>query len=296
MADYPKRDKFFSHRFVRILHKSCASLDMGHAATLLCVFIAHTEDAARYSGPVRFWNSQLDETMGFRSRKQLNDARQKAVDAGWLVYEREHDRSVGRYFVTIPERFADLSDAPMESASVPNSEQETEQETESVPNSEHKAGRKTEQERHTSGSANDTLLGAPSIPIPSPSPIPKDTHSLTSEESTFHVNAGTVRPPQPLRLPQHADTQRNRDQLEAWQTVRQATHGQRTNAVAWDAEATLHASWTEATWFDSLQFSTSKASKGLLDPASDFQKKRSGGGSHRNPEPTYPKLRPIDEC
>ncbi len=44
--DYPKssRGKFFAHKFVRLMMKSCAAQDMGQNAVLLCVFIAHTED------------------------------------------------------------------------------------------------------------------------------------------------------------------------------------------------------------------------------------------------------------
>lgn|GEM_PF-2199026 len=113
--DYPKssRGKFFAHKFVRLLMKSCAAQDMGQNAVLLCVFIAHTEDAMHYSGACRFWNEQLLSVMGFRSAKQLDNARDKAVEAGWLVYDRPGNRAVGRYWVTIPEQFADLSDSPM---------------------------------------------------------------------------------------------------------------------------------------------------------------------------------------
>jgi hypothetical protein len=114
-VDYPKssRGKFFAHKFVRLLMKSCAAQDMGQNAVLLCVFIAHTEDAMHYSGACRFWNEQLLSVMGFRSAKQLDNARDKAVEAGWLVYDRPGNRTVGRYWVTVPEQFADLSDSPM---------------------------------------------------------------------------------------------------------------------------------------------------------------------------------------
>jgi len=114
-VEYPKasRGKFFAHKFVRLLMKSCAAQDMGQNAVLLCVFIAHTEDAMHYSGACRFWNEQLLSVMGFRSAKQLDTARDKAVEAGWLVYDRPGNRAVGRYWVTIPEQFADLSDSPM---------------------------------------------------------------------------------------------------------------------------------------------------------------------------------------
>ncbi len=113
-ANYPKRDSHFAHRFVRVLQKSCAAQDIGQHACLLLCYISHTEDAARYSGPVRFWNSQLEQTMGYTSPKQLNNARHKAIEAGWLHYERQGTRGVGEYYVIIPDRFRTLSDAPIE--------------------------------------------------------------------------------------------------------------------------------------------------------------------------------------
>jgi hypothetical protein len=105
---------FCAHRFVRVLQKSCAAQDIGPTAAFLCCIIAHTEDAGRYAGPARFWNYQLAETMGFRSPQQLARERARAVAAGRLTYYREQNRAVGCYFVTIPERFSDLSDAPIE--------------------------------------------------------------------------------------------------------------------------------------------------------------------------------------
>ena len=112
--NYPNRDPFFAHRFVRLLQKSCAAMDIGQNACLLLCYIAHTEDATRYSSPVKFWNEQLMTTMGFKSPKQLNDARAKAIKAGWLVYVRTGHREVGRYLVTIPSEYEDMADAPIE--------------------------------------------------------------------------------------------------------------------------------------------------------------------------------------
>ena len=111
---YPTRDPFFAHRFVRLLQKSCAAMDIGQNACLLLCYIAHTEDAMRYRCAVKFWNEQLMTTMGFKSPKQLNDARSKAVDAGWLAYVRPGHREVGRYWVTIPDEYADMIDSVIE--------------------------------------------------------------------------------------------------------------------------------------------------------------------------------------
>jgi len=77
-----------------------------------------------------------------------------------------------------------------------------------------------------------------------------------------------------LRLPKDADTPRNREALELWQTARQQNNGHRTPAAVWEAEAMIHAEWSEETWFRSLQFSASKGSLGLLDPDNDFQKRK----------------------
>ena len=107
-VDYPQRDSFFSHRFVRLLMKSCAAMDIGQQSCLLLCYIAHTEDAARYSGPVRFWNEQLLTTLAM-SPKQLRAARDRAIEFGWLNYDRDSDRTVGRYFVLIPEHLNDIN-------------------------------------------------------------------------------------------------------------------------------------------------------------------------------------------
>jgi hypothetical protein len=157
MKAKPKRDPFFAHRLVRLLFKTCATLEIGEQAVLLIIHIAHTEDAIRYSKPVSFWNSQLDSVLGFRSPKQLNAARKRAIDAGWLHYERKTDRQVGYYWTDIPNRFEAISDSPIENECLPNSEHETE----SIP--------VTLSENGThSGKHSGTHSGKPSIPIPIP--------------------------------------------------------------------------------------------------------------------------------
>ena len=157
MKAKPKRDPFFAHKLVRLLFKTCATLEIGEQAVLLIIHIAHTEDAIRYSKPVSFWNSQLDSVLGFRSPKQLNAARQRAIDAGWLHYERKTDRQVGYYWTDIPSRFEAISDLPIENPCIPNSEHETE----SIPIT------LSENGTH-SGKHSGTHSGKPSIPIPIP--------------------------------------------------------------------------------------------------------------------------------
>lgn len=170
MSTYPKREQFFAHKFVRLLTKSCAAQDIGlNAFALLCV-VAHQEDSARYSGAVRFWNEQLMNVLGFKSPKQLNDCRSKAVEFGWLNYERTGNREVGRYFVTIPEAFEGLDDTPIESN---HSVNHSEYGTNSGMNKERIA------ERLSDGSRNESVResGKPSIPIPDPIPNPKEVQA-----------------------------------------------------------------------------------------------------------------------
>ena len=154
MTSRPKRNSFFAHRLVRLLFKTCAPQDIGEQAVLLIIHIAHTEDAIRYSKPVSFWNSQLDSVLGFKSPKQLNQARQRAIQAGWLHYERTGDRQPGLYWTDIPSRFEALSDAPIENECFPNSEHEAE--NINVMLSEN-------------GTRSGTQSGTPSIPNPKPS-------------------------------------------------------------------------------------------------------------------------------
>jgi len=114
MAEYPKRDSHHAHRITRLLFKSCACQEIGAHAALLVIHIAHTEDAVRYQYPVRFWNGQLMALFGWNSPKQLTEARRRAIEAGWLHYEREGNRQVGRYWTLIPEMVEAFSDAPIE--------------------------------------------------------------------------------------------------------------------------------------------------------------------------------------
>lgn len=112
--EYPRRDSHFAHRAFRIMHKSCAAAEMGRDAFAIVAVVLHTEDAARYRGPVTFWNSQLMETLGFAKWDSFNKARQKAIDAGWLMYEPVGKRRAGRYFVTVPAHCQGIPDTPLE--------------------------------------------------------------------------------------------------------------------------------------------------------------------------------------
>lgn len=111
---YPKRDQCFAHRFVRLLHKSCAIQEIGLDGFALLTIVAHTEDAIRYKGPVGFWNQTLLEILGMAKWDQLSKARQKCIDGGWLKYHGDGKRTPGQYFVTIPETYLQLDDGPID--------------------------------------------------------------------------------------------------------------------------------------------------------------------------------------
>jgi hypothetical protein len=112
-ACYPKRPSHFSHRFLRVLFKSCAALELGQGAVCLLAAIVNVEDAKRYAGPAGFWNGNLAQIAGFRSEDALATARKRAIDAGWLHYEPGGKHRIGRYWVQIPEGLDHLDDTPL---------------------------------------------------------------------------------------------------------------------------------------------------------------------------------------
>ncbi|MBI1314497.1 hypothetical protein GC176_24660 [bacterium] len=111
-SEYPARESFFAHRFVRLLTKTAAAQELGPEVTWLLTVIAHQEDAKRYSGPVTYWNEQLMPLCGFRSKGRLNRARQSAVESGWLHYETGGRTQPGRYWCLVPTGYEQLPDGP----------------------------------------------------------------------------------------------------------------------------------------------------------------------------------------
>jgi hypothetical protein len=85
-------------------------MEIGTDGVWLLSIIAHTEDAAHYRSPVKFWNDQLFSVTGLKTWDRLNRARKKAVAAGWLHYEPGGKGKVGKYWVTIPGRYEGLPD------------------------------------------------------------------------------------------------------------------------------------------------------------------------------------------
>jgi hypothetical protein len=114
---YPKRETHFAHKTFRLMHKASVAAEIGRDAFCIVAVVLHTEDAARYRGPVRFYNAQLMETLGFAKWESFAKARQRAIDCGWLVYSGDGKRSAGQYFVTVPEGYGDICDSPIEESS-----------------------------------------------------------------------------------------------------------------------------------------------------------------------------------
>ena len=115
---YPAdRGAFFAQRYCRLLTKSCAAQEIGPEACWLLTIIANLEDAKRYSAPVTFFNEQLSPLCGFGGSKRLVAVRNRAVQAGWLHYERGGKGRPGRYWVTIPKAFQVLDDSPCDESS-----------------------------------------------------------------------------------------------------------------------------------------------------------------------------------
>ena len=112
--DYPKRDKFFAHKFARLIFRTCLANEIGPESCYLLLQIAHTEDAGHYRKSVTFFNEQLIGVCGFGSVPSLIRARQRAINAGWLHYQPGGKGRPGRYHVLVPEWVTGLPDGSVE--------------------------------------------------------------------------------------------------------------------------------------------------------------------------------------
>lgn len=190
MSAYPSRSPFFAHKFVRLLHKSAVAAEIGRDALSLLVVIVHTEDAMRYRGPAKFWNSQLVETLGFKKWEQFDAVRKKAVAAGWLQYECNGKRSAGEYFVTIPDGYEGIDDSPIEELSPKSGYDQGYKDgyrdgllnANTSENGVRSGVRKPDDVGDEQGDEVGYEQGEPSIPIPDPTPIPKSKEKLCSPD------------------------------------------------------------------------------------------------------------------
>lgn len=173
--NYPKRESFFAHKFVRLMHKAAVAAEIGRDAFSLLVVVAHTEDAMRYRGPAKFWNSQLIETLGFSKWDQFDKARRKAIEAGWLCYSGDGKRTSGEYFVTIPDGYEQISDTPIEEdCTFVNPENGYKRGYNEGYDDGYKQGMIDGTKRVQCGVQTGDKQGEPSIPdpVPAPNPLP----------------------------------------------------------------------------------------------------------------------------
>lgn len=108
MTEYPTRDPFWALRYIRLLTKCCAVNEVGPYATLICMIVAHQEDAIRYVRPVTFSNGELQKLIGVAKWDTFNSARSRASSKGWLHYESQGRKRPGVYWVTVPEIYEPL--------------------------------------------------------------------------------------------------------------------------------------------------------------------------------------------
>ena len=170
-ATYPTREKFFAHKFVRLLHKAAVASEIGRDAFALLTVIAHTEDAMRYRWAAKFWNSQLIETLGFKKWDQFDACRKRAIESGWLAHECHGKRMAGEYFVQIPETYQQVDDNLIEESSPANGYDVG---YKAGYDAGYEQGVKAGMNRGQSGVQTGDEQGEPSIPIPYPEPKPKN--------------------------------------------------------------------------------------------------------------------------
>ncbi len=183
MSNYPKRSSHFAHKAFRLMHKSSLAATIGRDAFCIIAVVLHTEDAARYRGPVRYFNSQLMETLGFAKWESFNRARIKAIESGWLNYSGDGKRSAGLYFVTVPDGYELIDDSPMEETLSPADGYKQG----------YKEGYKRGYDEGIKGGINRGQWGVQPgdkggepyypIPLPNPNPIPFPDSSIVSNET-----------------------------------------------------------------------------------------------------------------
>lgn len=179
--NYPQRDKFFSHKFVRQLAKMCVANELGTDVFTLLVIVAHTEDAKRYQGPVSWYNEQLLPICGLRNVKALDRARTTAVEAGWLHYEPGGKSKPGRYWVltgsgdiSLDSNATDLEETDLPPVSLVENNQANGIERDLK-------GNRLSFERGLSGKNGGSNVGN-SLPYPFPvSPVPNPSPTGSSE-------------------------------------------------------------------------------------------------------------------
>lgn len=189
---YPKRPKFFSHKFCRIMWKCCLANEIGSDICWLLSGIAMTEDAKGYRSAVTYFNEQLSVVAGYGSVDAMCRARSKAVKAGWLAYKPGGKGFAGKYYVTIPKAHSDWDDLPTDENNEHDDAVSANSKTEQKPSPKHSddlvyirtSAEESAKEPRTirEASAEESAKQVRTkcgtfFPIPIPNPIPIPIHS-----------------------------------------------------------------------------------------------------------------------
>lgn len=154
LADYPRREAYFAHRFLRLLTKTAAAQELRPEVCWLLTVVAMQEDSKRYTEPAKWYLEQLAPICGFKSKQTLVTAIGRAVEEGWLVYFHGSKTRPGRFWVSIPERFTSLDDGPCDESAL-------------SPKNGRNALRIADESL-----TNPLRMGSASIPVPVPVPRP----------------------------------------------------------------------------------------------------------------------------
>jgi hypothetical protein len=165
---YPKRPKFFACQFARKLIKKTVANEIGTQGCWLLTVVAMTEDARGYTDPVTFYNGQLLPLVGVGSVDALDRVRRRCIEAGWLHYIPGGRREgPGRYWVTVPAKYAGTDDAP--------TDEDSDEDTLFRTGAEQTAEQCAEQTAEQTASKPRNLL-----PVPAPIPFAADSASAVA--------------------------------------------------------------------------------------------------------------------
>lgn len=264
-AAYPKRQTHFAHKLVRLMLHSCAAQEIGADGFLVVAAIAHAEDAKRYSGPVTYWNEQLLPILGFGSWGQLDRARKRAIDAGWLHYEGGGKGKVGKYWATIPAHLLDAPDVSTEADHHVSFSRIGEPNVKETGKKRERTEGQPGDNRGTSGEHSTLSLSLP---------LSLNTHTHTQEPAAREVPALRT-----WTLPDGCSDDLAAA-IDSWQAWRTSVDGRPTDGIRLTLmlSQARSAGWDDEKICRSIPFSVAKGAKSWLDPDVDFQRQRGSNG------------------
>lgn len=282
-AGYPKREAFFSHKFVRLVMRFCGAQEIGPEGSWLLTIIAHTEDARRYTGPVTFWNEQLISVMGLNSRKQLDRIRDRCIEAGWLHYERDSKRAVGKYWVKVPPNLDGMDDADISCDAGLWSKNDTRMSQE-CPISVPRMSQEVVHERHISVPPSTLSCPLPELNKPAAAEPSQTTTPKTDEEILVQASKLVA----DWKLPTGCEAPRFRGALSRWVAARYRQHGW-FSEINWDNARLKYFHWTPEQWFEAITSAAVGGNKWLAEyAAQDAGKKLATPPKSKTKELTAP--------